>query len=65
MRFHNVPPLGATIIEPEANVDERGLFARLFDADAFRAAGLPTDFAQALDLAQSPTRYAARPALSG
>ena len=24
-----------------------GLFARLFDADAFRAAGLPTDFAQA------------------
>ena len=47
MRFHNVPPLGATIIEPEANADERGLFARLFDADAFRAAGLPTDFAQA------------------
>jgi dTDP-4-dehydrorhamnose 3,5-epimerase len=47
MRFRNVPPLGATIIEPEANVDERGLFARLFDADAFRALGLPTDFVQA------------------
>jgi dTDP-4-dehydrorhamnose 3,5-epimerase len=47
MRFRNVPPLGATIIEPEANIDERGLFARLFDADAFRAAGLPADFVQA------------------
>jgi dTDP-4-dehydrorhamnose 3,5-epimerase len=47
MRFRNVAPLGATIIEPEANVDERGLFARLFDAHAFREAGLPIEFVQA------------------
>jgi dTDP-4-dehydrorhamnose 3,5-epimerase len=47
MRFRNVPPLGATIIVPEANVDERGLFARVFDVEAFRAAGLPTNFVQA------------------
>jgi dTDP-4-dehydrorhamnose 3,5-epimerase len=47
MRFRNVLPLGATVIEPEPAGDERGLFVRLFDADAFRAAGLPTDFAQA------------------
>jgi dTDP-4-dehydrorhamnose 3,5-epimerase len=47
MRFHNITPFGATIIEPEASADERGLFVRLFDADSFRARGLPTDFAQA------------------
>jgi dTDP-4-dehydrorhamnose 3,5-epimerase len=46
MRFRDVPPFGATIIEPEASVDERGLFARLFDADAFSAQGLPTAFIQ-------------------
>jgi dTDP-4-dehydrorhamnose 3,5-epimerase len=47
MRFRDVPPFGATIIEPEADVDERGLFARLFDRDAFRKRGLPTNFVQA------------------
>lgn len=47
MRFRDVPPFGATIIEPEASVDERGLFARLFDVSAFRAHGLPTEFVQA------------------
>ena len=47
MRFCDIPPFGATIIEPEPAGDERGLFARLFDADAFRARGLPTDFVQA------------------
>jgi dTDP-4-dehydrorhamnose 3,5-epimerase len=46
MRFRDVPPFGATIIEPEASVDERGLFARLFDAEAFGALGLPTAFIQ-------------------
>jgi dTDP-4-dehydrorhamnose 3,5-epimerase len=47
MHFRDIPPFGATIIEPEANVDGRGLFARLFDADIFRGRGLPTDFVQA------------------
>jgi dTDP-4-dehydrorhamnose 3,5-epimerase len=47
MRFRDIPPFGATIIEPEASSDERGLFARLFDAAAFREHGLPTDFVQA------------------
>jgi dTDP-4-dehydrorhamnose 3,5-epimerase len=47
MRFRDITPFGATIIEPELAGDERGLFARLFDADAFQAAGLPTDFVQA------------------
>jgi dTDP-4-dehydrorhamnose 3,5-epimerase len=47
MRFREIPSLGATIIEPEASVDERGLFARLFDVEAFQTRGLPTDFVQA------------------
>ena len=47
MRFRTIAPFGAIIIEPEANVDERGLFARLFDADSYREHGLPTDFVQA------------------
>lgn len=46
MRFRDVRPFGAAIIEPEASIDERGLFARLFDATAFRAHGLPTEFVQ-------------------
>jgi dTDP-4-dehydrorhamnose 3,5-epimerase len=47
MRFREILPLGAVLIEPEPATDERGLFARLFDRDAFRAHGLPTDFVQA------------------
>jgi dTDP-4-dehydrorhamnose 3,5-epimerase len=47
MRFQDIQPFGATIIEPEPSMDERGLFARLFDVDAFRAHNLPTEFVQA------------------
>jgi dTDP-4-dehydrorhamnose 3,5-epimerase len=47
MRFHATPLPGAIIIEPEPVADERGLFARLFDVDAFRAHNLPTEFVQA------------------
>lgn len=47
MRFRDIMPFGATIIEPEASADERGLFARLFDVNAFRERGLPTEFVQA------------------
>jgi dTDP-4-dehydrorhamnose 3,5-epimerase len=47
MRFRDLPPFGATVIEPEPHADARGMFARLFDAEAFRARGLPTEFVQA------------------
>jgi dTDP-4-dehydrorhamnose 3,5-epimerase len=47
MRFRDVSPFGATIIEPEPAIDGRGLFARLFDVEAFRGRGLPTEFVQA------------------
>jgi dTDP-4-dehydrorhamnose 3,5-epimerase len=47
MRFRDITPFGAIIIEPEPALDERGLFARLFDTNAFHDRGLPTDFAQA------------------
>ena len=46
MRFRDIPPFGAVLIEPEPSADERGLFARLFDQDAFRAHGLPVEFVQ-------------------
>jgi dTDP-4-dehydrorhamnose 3,5-epimerase len=46
MRFRQIEPFGAVLIEPEPASDERGLFARLFDADAFRAHGLPSEFRQ-------------------
>jgi dTDP-4-dehydrorhamnose 3,5-epimerase len=47
MRFQHIPPFGATIIVPEPSIDERGLFTRLFDVEAFRAHDLPTEFVQA------------------
>lgn len=47
MRFRDVSPFGATIIEPEPAADGRGSFARLFDLEAFRVHGLPTEFVQA------------------
>jgi dTDP-4-dehydrorhamnose 3,5-epimerase len=47
MRFCDIPPFGTTIIEPEPAADGRGLFARLFDLEAFRQRGLPTEFVQA------------------
>lgn len=47
MRFRELPLPGAVVIEADPATDERGLFARLFDADLFRSHGLPTDFVQA------------------
>jgi dTDP-4-dehydrorhamnose 3,5-epimerase len=47
VRIRDIPPFGAAIIEPEPTMDERGLFARLFDVEAFRARHLPTEFVQA------------------
>ena len=47
MRFRQIAPFDAVIIEPEPASDERGLFARLFDTDAFMTHGLPVEFVQA------------------
>lgn len=41
MRFHPLDVPGAFLVEVEPSTDERGLFARTFDAEAFRQAGLP------------------------
>jgi dTDP-4-dehydrorhamnose 3,5-epimerase len=47
MHFREISPFGAAIIEPEPATDERGQFARLFDAEIFRQHNLPTEFVQA------------------
>jgi len=44
MRIEDTPIAGVKLIEPEPAADERGSFARLFDRDAFLAAGLPGSF---------------------
>ena len=40
MRFRELEVAGAWIVEVDPSVDERGLFARTFDASAFRERGL-------------------------
>jgi dTDP-4-dehydrorhamnose 3,5-epimerase len=47
VRFRQIAPFGAVIIEPEPASDERGLFARLFDVESFLAHGVPVEFVQA------------------
>lgn len=46
MRFVETPLPGAWVIEPEPIEDERGSFARTFDADEFRERGLNAEVAQ-------------------
>ncbi|HEX7831025.1 MAG TPA: FkbM family methyltransferase [Thermoanaerobaculia bacterium] len=46
MRLTETPLAGAFIIDIDPSHDERGFFARTFDADALRARGLDADFAQ-------------------
>lgn len=46
MRFRETPIAGAWLIELEPAEDERGLFARTFDAGVFAERGLPDRFAQ-------------------
>jgi dTDP-4-dehydrorhamnose 3,5-epimerase len=46
MIFHETELSGAYVIEPEPLEDERGFFARVFDADELAARGLETRFAQ-------------------
>lgn len=40
MRFEETPIEGVWVIDPERHADERGFFARTWDADEFRAQGL-------------------------
>jgi dTDP-4-dehydrorhamnose 3,5-epimerase len=46
MRFIQTPLAGVWVIEPERLADERGWFARTFDAQEFRARGLDPAVAQ-------------------
>ncbi|HZL48554.1 MAG TPA: dTDP-4-dehydrorhamnose 3,5-epimerase [Solirubrobacteraceae bacterium] len=46
MKFIETPLPGAWVIELEALGDERGWFARTFDAEEFRARGLDADVVQ-------------------
>jgi dTDP-4-dehydrorhamnose 3,5-epimerase len=46
MRFTPTKPAGAYIIEPQPHADSRGLFARTFCANEFRAQGLVDVFVQ-------------------
>lgn len=46
MIFHETGLSGCYLIEPEPLEDERGLFARTFDAEEFRRRGLNPDVAQ-------------------
>jgi dTDP-4-dehydrorhamnose 3,5-epimerase len=46
MIFHPLHLSGAYRIEPQLMVDERGVFARRFCADTFRAHGLESDLVQ-------------------
>lgn len=46
MRFRETAIAGAWVVEVEPVADERGMFARTFDAEAFRERGLSADFVQ-------------------
>ncbi len=46
MKFHETPLPGVWLIEPERIGDERGWFARTFDAEEFRARGMNPEVVQ-------------------
>jgi dTDP-4-dehydrorhamnose 3,5-epimerase len=46
MRFTELGVQGAFLVEPEPHSDERGIFARTWDAEEFAAHGLPARFDQ-------------------
>jgi dTDP-4-dehydrorhamnose 3,5-epimerase len=46
MRFSETPVAGTWVMELEPDSDERGLFARTFDADVFAERGLRSTFTQ-------------------
>lgn len=49
MKFTSTTVEGAFVVEPEPCEDARGLFARLWDQEEFRARGLAADFVQCND----------------
>lgn len=55
MRIVATPLEGVRLVEASPVGDERGLFARIYDEEAFGAAGLPTHWPQ-LNLSWNPTR---------
>jgi dTDP-4-dehydrorhamnose 3,5-epimerase len=46
MVFRELAVAGAWVVEVEAAADDRGMFARTFDADVFRARGLSAEMVQ-------------------
>jgi dTDP-4-dehydrorhamnose 3,5-epimerase len=46
MNIHPTALAGVLVVSPTVNADERGLFARTYDAASFAAAGLPTTWPQ-------------------
>ena len=65
MRFLETPLPGVWVIEPDASTDERGWFARTFDAEEFRARGMNPAVVQC-NASFNPRRgHAARHALPG
>ncbi|HEX8645992.1 MAG TPA: dTDP-4-dehydrorhamnose 3,5-epimerase [Thermoleophilaceae bacterium] len=46
MRFRETAVAGAWAVEVEPAADERGMFARTFDAEAFRERGLGSEYVQ-------------------
>jgi dTDP-4-dehydrorhamnose 3,5-epimerase len=46
MKFHPTALAGVLIVEVTAHADERGLFARTFDAESFAARGMPAAWPQ-------------------
>jgi dTDP-4-dehydrorhamnose 3,5-epimerase len=55
MKFVALPLVGAYAIELEPSHDDRGSFARFWDADAFKSLGLAARFAQS-SLSHNPRR---------
>lgn len=46
MQVFQTTLFGVTVVRPERHGDDRGWFAEVFNARAFRAAGLPAEFVQ-------------------
>ena len=65
MRFVQTPLPGVWVIELEQLGDERGWFARTFDAEEFRARGLNPEVVQCNASFNATARHAARHALPG
>ncbi len=65
MRFIQTPLPGAWVLELEQIEDERGWFARTFDAEEFRARGMQPGGRAVQRLVQRPAWHTAWHALPG